>query len=111
VPHTKIFNTLLFQHVLKQRKDAGRKPFVLAQNVFEPCSIRLLNFILGHPLLRAYQMLSRECFSLIPMLRPDLGRGLVAHEHPVVLPHVLHLRHVPFRTKVKFPHSPQASPS
>jgi hypothetical protein len=33
------------------------------------------------------------------------------HEHPVVLPHVLHFRHVPFRTKVKFPHSPQASPS
>jgi len=33
------------------------------------------------------------------------------YEHPVVLPHVLHLRHVPLRTKVKFPHSPHASPS
>jgi hypothetical protein len=35
----------------------------------------------------------------------------VAHEHPVVLPHVSHLRHVPFRTIVKFWHSGQASPS
>src|SRR6202790_3747494 len=34
-----------------------------------------------------------------------------AQLHPVVPPHVLHLRHVPFRTSVKFPHSPQASPS
>ena len=33
------------------------------------------------------------------------------HEHPVVPPHVLHFKHVPFRTSVKFPHSPQASPS
>ena len=33
------------------------------------------------------------------------------YEHPLVAPHVLHLRHVPFLTKVKFPHSPQASPS
>src|SRR3974390_153964 len=31
--------------------------------------------------------------------------------HPVVPPHVLHFRHVPFRTSVKFPHSPHASPS
>jgi hypothetical protein len=31
--------------------------------------------------------------------------------HPVVPPHVLHFKHVPFRTSVKFPHSPQASPS
>jgi hypothetical protein len=33
------------------------------------------------------------------------------HEHPVVLPHVLHFMQVPLRTKVKLPHSPQASPS
>ncbi len=33
------------------------------------------------------------------------------HEHPVVLPHVSHFMQVPFRTKVKFPHSPHASPS
>lgn len=32
-------------------------------------------------------------------------------EQPVVLPHVLHFMHVPFRTKVKFPHSLQESPS
>jgi hypothetical protein len=31
--------------------------------------------------------------------------------HPVVLPHVSHFKHVPFRTNVKFPHSPHASPS
>jgi hypothetical protein len=34
-----------------------------------------------------------------------------AHEHPVVEPHVSHFKHVPLRTRVKFPHSPQASPS
>src|SRR5271163_400907 len=33
------------------------------------------------------------------------------HEHPVVEPHVSHFRHVPLRTMVKLPHSPQASPS
>ena len=31
--------------------------------------------------------------------------------HPVVEPHVSHLRHVPFLRSVKLPHSPQASPS
>ena len=31
--------------------------------------------------------------------------------HPVVLPHVSHFMQVPLRTNVKFPHSPQASPS
>ena len=35
----------------------------------------------------------------------------LSYEHPVVLPHVSHFMHVPFLTKVKFPHSPQASPS
>src|SRR5271166_6472532 len=34
-----------------------------------------------------------------------------SHEHPVVLPHVSHFMHVPFRTSVKLPHSPQGSPS
>jgi dGTPase len=34
-----------------------------------------------------------------------------AHEHPVVAPHVSHFMQVPFRTKVKFPHSPHISPS
>ena len=33
------------------------------------------------------------------------------HEHPVVLPQVLHFMQVPLRTSVKLPHSPQASPS
>jgi len=33
------------------------------------------------------------------------------HEHPVVLPHVSHFMQVPFRTSVKFPHSPHISPS
>jgi hypothetical protein len=40
---------------------------------------------------------------------PEKIRG--AYEHPLVLPHVSHFRQVPFRTIVKFPHSPQASPS
>ena len=45
-------------------------------------------------------------------LRPPRERGVsAAYEHPVVLPHVSHFKHVPFRTKVKFPHSPHASPS
>ena len=33
------------------------------------------------------------------------------YEHPFVEPHVLHFIQVPFLTKVKLPHSPQASPS
>ena len=31
--------------------------------------------------------------------------------HPLVEPQVVHFMHVPLRTKVKLPHSPQASPS
>src|SRR5690606_31592334 len=34
-----------------------------------------------------------------------------SYEHPLVLPQVAHLRQVPLRTRVKLPHSPQASPS
>jgi hypothetical protein len=37
--------------------------------------------------------------------------GQCAHEHPVVLPHVSHFKHVPFRTSVKLPQDSQASPS
>ena len=37
--------------------------------------------------------------------------GVGCQLHPVVLPQVSHFKHVPLRTKVKFPHSPQASPS
>ncbi len=33
------------------------------------------------------------------------------HEHPLVLPHVSHLRHVPLRTIVKLWHSEQLVPS
>src|ERR1043166_2880018 len=33
------------------------------------------------------------------------------HEHPVVDPHVSHFMQVPLRSRVKLPHSPQASPS
>jgi hypothetical protein len=36
---------------------------------------------------------------------------LVDHEHPLVDPHVSHLRHVPFLTIVKLLHSEQATPS
>jgi hypothetical protein len=34
-----------------------------------------------------------------------------SYEHPVVLPQVSHFMQVPLRSSVKFPHSPQASPS
>ena len=34
-----------------------------------------------------------------------------AYEQPVVEPQVLHFRQVPLRTRVKFPHSPQLSPT
>jgi hypothetical protein len=33
------------------------------------------------------------------------------YEHPLVLPHVSHFKHVPFRTIVKFWHSGQETPS
>lgn len=39
--------------------------------------------------------------------RPPLS----GHEQPLVEPHVSHLRHVPFRTIVKFWHSEQETPS
>src|SRR5262245_55743480 len=37
--------------------------------------------------------------------------GVGCQLHPVVLPQVSHFKHVPLRTRVKFPHSPHASPS
>jgi hypothetical protein len=42
---------------------------------------------------------------------PTKQSGLIAHEHPVVLPHVSHFMQVPFRTSEKCPHSPHISPS
>ena len=39
------------------------------------------------------------------------GEAIASQLHPVVFPHVLHFRHVPLRTSVKFPHSSHASPS
>jgi hypothetical protein len=50
--------------------------------------------------------LTRRSSSSITVLRMH-----VPHEHPVVDPHVSHFMQVPFRTKVKFPHSPHISPS
>jgi len=47
----------------------------------------------------------------IPPINPCVRLCLLNHEHPVVLPHVSHLRHVPFRTSVKFMHSEHISPS
>jgi hypothetical protein len=41
----------------------------------------------------------------------DQAESAVCQLHPVVLPHVSHLRQVPFLKSVKLPHSPQASPS
>ena len=35
----------------------------------------------------------------------------LAQLHPVVLPHVSHFKHVPFRTRVKLAHSGQLSPT
>ena len=44
--------------------------------------------------------------------RDDARRSVGSdHEHPVVDPQVSHFMQVPFRTSVKLPHSPQASPS
>lgn len=40
-----------------------------------------------------------------------LVENAVPQLHPVVLPHVSHFKHVPFRTSVKFMHSGQASPT
>lgn len=63
---------------------------------------------------------SRRLFTLLlaslGMDRADAGRDLDVvfrhdYEHPLVPPHVSHLRHVPLRTRVKLPHSPQLSPS
>ena len=48
---------------------------------------------------------------LRPLQRSQLsGAGLVAQEQPVVEPQVTHFRQVPFRTMVKLPQLPQASP-
>jgi hypothetical protein len=41
-------------------------------------------------------------------MSPDRAIG---YEHPVVDPQVSHFMQVPLRTRVKLPHSPQASPS
>ena len=38
-------------------------------------------------------------------------KGREDQEHPVVEPQVMHLRHVPLRTRVKLPQSPQELPS
>ena len=37
--------------------------------------------------------------------------GTVVYEQPLVEPQVLHFMQVPLRTRVKFPHAPQLSPS
>ena len=43
---------------------------------------------------------------------PRQSKGIrEPYEHPLVEPQVVHFMHVPFRTRVKLPHSPQASPS
>jgi hypothetical protein len=47
-----------------------------------------------------------------PSLTLLTGRKAVERQlQPVVLPHVSHFMHVPFRTSVKFMHSPHISPS
>jgi len=50
---------------------------------------------------------------LLPGAMPArAGRNVIGDRlHPVVLPHISHFMHVPLRTSVKLPHSPQASPS
>lgn len=39
------------------------------------------------------------------------ARSAEDHEQPVVVPQLRHLRQVPLRTMVNWPHSPQGSPS
>src|SRR3972149_4909979 len=50
---------------------------------------------------------SRECSSRLPLPRRDAS----PQEQPLVAPQVVHFMHVPLRTNVKLPHSPQESPS
>lgn len=42
---------------------------------------------------------------------PETPKSRNIQLHPVVEPHVLHFKHVPFRTSVKLPHSPHESPT
>ncbi len=42
---------------------------------------------------------------------PSSAGMAAGHEQPVVEPQVSHLRQVPLRTSVMFPHSPHGSPS
>jgi len=46
-----------------------------------------------------------------PRERLMLAKSALYQEHPVVVPQVTHLRQVPLRTMVNWPHSPQGSPS
>lgn len=46
-----------------------------------------------------------------PLILAASGRLALSHEQPLVAPQVVHFMHVPLRTRVKLPHSPQASPS
>lgn len=50
---------------------------------------------------------SRQHYASIFTFSNDWNNQL----HPVVDPHVLHFKQVPLRTSVKFPHSPQLSPT
>jgi hypothetical protein len=54
------------------------------------------------------RLIAHNVISFIPT---DFHLLSPIHEHPLVLPQVLHFMQVPLRTSVKFPQEPQASPS
>ena len=70
--------------------------------------LKLFDFDIGaHPLLPVFPIRTKGGQS------PGfvLGKCPSYHEHPVVVPQVMHLRQVPLRTMVNWPQSPHGSPS
>jgi hypothetical protein len=57
-------------------------------------------------------MASRRSRTKCGQSRPaDPRNSVISYEQPVVVPQVMHLRQVPLRTMVNWPHSPHGSPS
>jgi hypothetical protein len=69
-------------------------------------------WLLGQAFIRKEKVpqavLAKDNWHFLPVSN---GLHSLPHEHPVVPPHESHFMQVPFRTSVKFPHSPHASPS
>src|ERR1700733_12952941 len=66
----------------------------------------------GHSRLTAWMAGSSPAMTVAePGCPGPRGKSIAPQLHPVVAPQVSHLRHVPFRTMVKLPHSGQDSPT